>query len=281
MAQTTPLNIVLGLRSGTLDLAGAIIYILNLVECFGPLRVKRRAMSRLNVSVRLLLLATTIAVTSYAQTASTATVVGTVTDAAGAVIPGAKIRIVNVDTQFASETVASTEGGYRVAYLAPGNYRLTVEAAGFKTHVQEGIYVRAAETPRIDVGLEVGSLSENVTVTAAAPLLQTETAASGTTYQGETICAFPCRRSARCGRCTFSRIRSAIASWGSGRASWLMPWTASAPRRRVSERQRDRRHGADGPGSLSGGQGLHDRHAGGNRPRGRRNDVDCLPLGRQ
>lgn len=148
-------------------------------------------MSRLLAFALLLAPVALVPVASFAQTASTSTVVGTVKDSAGAVVPGAKVRVVQVETQFISDTVASGDGHYRIAYLPPGNYRLTVEAPGFKAHVQEGLYFRAAETPRVDVTLEVGSLTESVTVTGAAPLLQTESAAAGTTYQGETILRIP------------------------------------------------------------------------------------------
>jgi len=145
----------------------------------------------LRIPVCLCVLAATIVAVSYAQETSTATLVGTVTDPTKSVVPGAKIKLVNVDTQFVSETTTSAEGAYLVQYLPPGNYRLTVEAAGFKTYAQEGIYIRAVETPRIDVQLAVGAQTESVTVTAGAPLLETDTAASGTTYQGETIQRIP------------------------------------------------------------------------------------------
>src|SRR5947209_5817339 len=64
-------------------------------------------------------------------------------------------------------------------YLAPGTYRLSVEASGFKQFVRTGIDVRTGETPRVDVQLEVSALSERVEVTGAAPLLATETSFSG------------------------------------------------------------------------------------------------------
>lgn len=107
-----------------------------------------------------------------------------------------------------------------MAYLAPGYYRLTVEAAGFKTHVQDGIYVSAAETPRIDVGLEVGSLSENVTVTAVAPLFRPRRLRRAQHFKARRYCGSQCKPSSRCVPCTFFRIRSAIASWDSARASY-------------------------------------------------------------
>src|SRR5262245_28608362 len=81
-----------------------------------------------------------------AQTAGTATVVGNVTDATGAIVVGAKVSIVNLGTSFLSESVTNAEGIYYAPYLAPGSYRLTIEASGFKRFVREGIQVRIGET---------------------------------------------------------------------------------------------------------------------------------------
>src|SRR5437899_1883711 len=72
-----------------------------------------------------------------AQTAGTATLLGTVSDSTGAIISSAKVSVINLETSFASETSTTTEGSYYVPYLAPGSYRLTVEAAGFKRYVRE------------------------------------------------------------------------------------------------------------------------------------------------
>src|ERR1035437_7544464 len=113
-----------------------------------------------------------------AQTAGTGTLVGTVTDSTGAVMVGASVTVTNVATSFTSKTVTSAAGAYYVPYLAPGTYRLTVEGAGFKRSVSDGILVSAGEVPRIDVKLEVGAMAESVTVTAASPLLATETSSS-------------------------------------------------------------------------------------------------------
>src|SRR5882672_9128288 len=91
----------------------------------------------------------------WGQAAGTATLVGAVTDASGAVVLGAKVSVVNVGTAFVAESVTNAEGAYYAPYLAPGTYRLTVEAAGFKKYSRDGLQVRTGETPRIDVQLEV------------------------------------------------------------------------------------------------------------------------------
>ena len=107
--------------------------------------------------------------TAWAQTAGTGTLVGTVTDSTGAVVVGAIVTVVNTATSFTSKTPTSAQGTYYVPYLAPGSYRLTVEAAGFKRYVRDEILVSSGEVPRIDLQLEVGAMAESVTVTSASP----------------------------------------------------------------------------------------------------------------
>ena len=126
-----------------------------------------------------------------AQTAGTGTLVGTVTHTTGAVVAAAKVTVVNVDTSFVSETVTSTEGSYYAPYLAPGTYRLSVEAAGFKRYVRDGIAIRTSEVPRVDVQLEVGALTESINVTGAAPLLETETSSAGQILSGDVLLKIP------------------------------------------------------------------------------------------
>ena len=127
----------------------------------------------------------------FAQTTGTATVVGTVTDSSGAIVPGATVSVVNTETQFIYTGATTADGNYYVPNLIPGTYRLTVEAQGFKRYVQEGIILRTSEQPRINVTLEVGAVTESVSVTASAPLLETETTSTGQVLEGETIVKIP------------------------------------------------------------------------------------------
>lgn len=123
----------------------------------------------------------------WSQAAGTATLVGRIGDSSRSVIPGAKVVVVNVDTAFVSVTVTTAEGTYNVPYLAPGSYRMTVESTGFKKYVRDGIQLRTGETPRIDIALEVGAVTESVQVDGAAALLETETSASGLVLSGEQL----------------------------------------------------------------------------------------------
>ena len=105
---------------------------------------------------------------AFAQTTGTATLVGTVTDNTGAIVPGASVKIVNTETQFVYNGATNPEGAYYVPNLIPGTYSLTIEAPGFKRHVREGIILRTSEQPRIDVKLEVGAVTESIQVTGSA-----------------------------------------------------------------------------------------------------------------
>jgi hypothetical protein len=126
-----------------------------------------------------------------AQTTGSATIVGTITDQTGARVVGATVNVINTDTSFTSNGVTSQEGDYYIPYLIPGPYLLTVEAAGFKRYVREGITLRINETPRVDVQLEVGAVTEAINVSGAAPLLETETSATGQIMEGQTIVKIP------------------------------------------------------------------------------------------
>ena len=94
--------------------------------------------------------------TVMAQTGGGATLVGTVRDVTGATVGGAKVTVVNTATSFVAETTTSAEGAYYVPYLTPGDYRVKVSSAGFKEFVREGITLRSAEVPRVDITLELG-----------------------------------------------------------------------------------------------------------------------------
>ena len=141
--------------------------------------------------LRIILSIVIAASSAFSQTTGTATIVGATVDSTGSVVAAAKVSVINVGTQFVSNTVTTAEGTYYVPYLNPGTYRITIEATGFKKYVRDGVVLRTDETPRIDVQLEVGSVSESINVTGAAPLLETETSASGQIMEGETIVKIP------------------------------------------------------------------------------------------
>src|ERR1700716_3584651 len=106
-----------------------------------------------------------------AQSTGTATMVGAVTDSTGSVVPGAKVTVTNKDAGYVFNSVSTAEGTWYIPNLNPGNYQLKIEASGFKTYIQDGISLRTAEEPRLDVKLEVGSVTESIMVTGTPALL--------------------------------------------------------------------------------------------------------------
>lgn len=141
--------------------------------------------------IRIIWLALLTTISVFAQSTGTATLVGAVTDSSDAVIAGAKVTVVNTGSGFVFNSVTTTEGTWYIPNLNPGTYELKIEAAGFKAYVRDGIVLRTAEQPRMDVKLELGSVTESVRVTGAPPLLETETSTSGQVLEGDTIVKMP------------------------------------------------------------------------------------------
>ncbi len=90
-------------------------------------------------------------------------------------MPGALIRVKNLDTGIEHAVVSDESGRYRISGLAPGNYEIVIELQGFKREVRSGIRLAVAQQAVIDVVLEVGELAEQVTVVGEAPLIERAT----------------------------------------------------------------------------------------------------------
>jgi Carboxypeptidase regulatory-like domain len=127
-------------------------------------------MNRIVVLLSILCLAVSM---SFAQS-DRGTITGTISDPTRAVIPGVNIVATNTETAARYETVSTETGNYTLAQLPPGVYQISAELPGFKRYVRQGITVLVAQTLRIDVALEVGATTDEVTVNADAPLLRTE-----------------------------------------------------------------------------------------------------------
>ena len=101
-------------------------------------------------------------------------ITGAVSDPAGAVVAGAAIEARNVETGAVYPAASSVTGNYTLSQLPTGTYELTATVAGFKKFVRQNIVLGVAQTMRIDIGLEVGSATDSVTISEAATLLKTE-----------------------------------------------------------------------------------------------------------
>src|SRR5437016_3431653 len=132
---------------------------------------RRIAMKRL-LGISLLLI--WIAAAAHGQGVS-GTVVGTVSDQSGAVLPGAKVTIINVGTQFTRTVQTNDAGEYVASSFPPGPLRIEAEHAGFDKLLRQGAQLAAAETLRVDLTLSVGQVEQTVQVNEQAPLLQTQT----------------------------------------------------------------------------------------------------------
>jgi hypothetical protein len=119
---------------------------------------------------------------------TSANLYGSVTDAGGAAIPSAKVRVTDVATGVVTNTISDSSGNYSFPSLAPAGYTITVEAPGFKTEELKGITLAVNQNARQDVKLQIGSVDSTVEVTTAAPLVDTSSASVGTVIgQRETV----------------------------------------------------------------------------------------------
>lgn len=109
----------------------------------------------------------------------TGTITGVVRDPGGAVVPGASVEARNVDTGAQAKAITNEDGYYRIGNLEPGSYQLSVEARGFKKTTLSAERLSVAQSLRLDVGLEIGTVTEVVSVEAAATEVVTEDAQLG------------------------------------------------------------------------------------------------------
>jgi Carboxypeptidase regulatory-like domain/TonB dependent receptor len=112
-------------------------------------------------------------------------ITGTVKDASGAVVAGARVRVTDADRGTKVDTVTNAEGEYTVSPLRVGHYKVTVEKPGFKTSVAGPVVVEVQEHPSVNFTLEVGHTDETVRVTTQGPLLEVETSDLGQVINGE------------------------------------------------------------------------------------------------
>jgi hypothetical protein len=122
---------------------------------------------------------------------TTTTLYGAVTDKTGAIVPGAEVSATNVDTNLTRGAKSNTEGQYRFEFMPIGNYRVEVTATGFKKFVQKGIALEINVMARVDATLDVGTMTDEIDVTATAPAVNTDNAQIGRTVENAEITTLP------------------------------------------------------------------------------------------
>ncbi|HVI10030.1 MAG TPA: TonB-dependent receptor [Candidatus Binatia bacterium] len=134
-------------------------------------------MSRLTFPGRCLAaIACTMLMTSFLHAQFRASLRGTVTDSSGAVVSGAKVTLLNIDTNQTQVSTSDANGIYQFYALPPAPYRLSVEASGFKKKLLENVQIIPEQPNALDLQLEVGEVQQSVTVSGTTEALDTETA---------------------------------------------------------------------------------------------------------
>src|SRR6266478_3895803 len=149
---------------------------------------KRRIVMRVGMILAFVVLAANVLV---AQTFR-GTILGTVTDASGAVVSGAQVTVRNANTGLERTTRTSADGSYSVPELPIGTYAVTVSQSGFQTSATTGVVVDVAGERRVDVSLRPGQVAERVEVSGESlPQVETTSTVVGGTLTSETIANIP------------------------------------------------------------------------------------------
>ena len=122
---------------------------------------------------------------------TTADILGTVTDASGAVVPNATVTIKSLSTNQSRIGTTDASGNYTFTLLQPGHYSITVTIKGFKSSNVADLAVEAGDRARTDVKLQLGDVNESVSVEAQTPLLQAENATVSTTVTSQSVQDLP------------------------------------------------------------------------------------------
>ncbi len=116
---------------------------------------------------------------------------GSITDPSGAAVAAAQVTVVNRDTNAQARAAVTAGGEYNVPNLLPGTYRVEVSAPGFKQFIQANVVVSASATVRVDIQLVLGQITEQVEVSAAGALIQTDNAKVSTSVQNKLVDELP------------------------------------------------------------------------------------------
>src|SRR5215470_14419240 len=116
-----------------------------------------------------------------------ASISGRVTDSSGATVAGAEVVVTNLERSTPYRTLSNAAGRYVLEFLPPGHYTLTAEKPGFRKLVRDGLNLEAADHLSLDLSLQIGDITQSVTVTGETPLLETETASRSGTIENRVL----------------------------------------------------------------------------------------------
>jgi len=122
---------------------------------------------------------------------TTTTLFGTVSDSTGALVFAAEVTATNIGTNLTRTVATNVEGQYRVDFLPIGNYTVEIVAAGFKKFQQAGVILELSQSARVDAKLELGAVTDTVSVTSDVPLVNTSNASLGRTVENAEITQLP------------------------------------------------------------------------------------------
>jgi hypothetical protein len=152
--------------------------------------ISARTLGVRTVGLLSVVLAAVVAPQCLAQQVS-ATLFGTITDPAGAVVPEAKVTALNPANGRTRTSLTQTDGTYVFQYLEPADYTISVEKPGFDKYEATGLTLVVNQKSRLDIQLKVGTISTSVEATAAAPLVETGTASVGMTVDTRQVTELP------------------------------------------------------------------------------------------
>ena len=149
--------------------------------------------SWLQSSLPLLLFAVLIVLASQAAwaQANRASITGTVTDTSGAVVPDVEVTATNTGTKVPAKTVSNQDGIYVIPNLFPGQYSVEFKKDGFETLLRPTVTLESTQVAKIDASMKVGAVSQSVTVTTDAPVLDLERPSEGTNMNGRVVTDLP------------------------------------------------------------------------------------------
>src|SRR5262249_49808101 len=121
----------------------------------------------------------------------TATILGTVRDTTGAVVPSAALSVRNTETGIVRTGSSGTDGSYRFSALPVGSYEIRIESAGFQSEVRSGLTLTVGQEAVVNVALQVGAIEQTVEVTAEAPLVNTTSGSLGGLVDEKKVAELP------------------------------------------------------------------------------------------